>query len=160
MPQIPVRRVVTTHDPAGRAKVLFDGAAPRQINFREGSDTTLIWVVDSLPASNAGDVDTSLLDIGTAVERGAVFRIVDFSPGVVPRVHRTQSIDFAVVMSGKIWMELDDGEEVVLNAGDVLVQRGTIHNWVNRGTEICRVAFVILSSEPIETGQGKLDAHG
>lgn len=160
MPQIPIRRVVTTHDAAGRAKVLFDGDAPRKINFRQGSDTTLIWVSDRLPASNTGDLDTSLLDIGTAVTNGAVFRVVDFSPGVAPRVHRTQSIDFAVVMSGRIWMELDDGEEVVLNAGDVLVQRGTIHNWVNKGTEICRVAFVILSSEPIETGEGKLDSHG
>jgi quercetin dioxygenase-like cupin family protein len=160
VPQIPIRRVVTTHDVAGRAKVLFDSAAPRQINFREGSDTTLIWVADGLPASNVGDEDTSMVDIGTAVENGAVFRIVDFSPGVAPRVHRTQSIDFAVVMSGTIWMELDDGEEVVLNAGDVLVQRGTVHNWVNKGSDICRVAFVILSSEPIATGDGSLEAHG
>lgn len=160
MPQIPIRRVVTTHDSAGRAKVLFDGDAPRQINFRPGSDTTLVWVADSLPASNAGDEDTSMLDIATAVDNGAVFRIVDFSPGVAPRVHRTQSIDFAVVMSGTIWMELDDGEEVVLNAGDVLVQRGTVHNWVNKGSEICRVAFVIISSDPIDTGSGTLDAHG
>lgn len=160
MPQIPIRRVVTTHDASGRAKVLFDSNAPRQINFRKGSDTTLIWVADGLPAQNDGDEDTSMLDIGTATENGAVFRIVDFSPGVLPRVHRTQSIDFAVVMSGTIWMELDDGEEVVLNAGDVLVQRGTVHNWVNKGTEICRVAFVIISSEPVKTLAGKLEAHG
>ena len=160
MPEIPLRRVVTTHDSAGRAKVLFDGDAPRKINFREGSDTTLVWVSDTLPASNVGDEDTSMADIPTAVENGAVFRIVDFSPGVAPRVHRTQSIDFAVVMSGTIWMELDDGEEVVLNAGDVLVQRGTVHNWVNKGTEICRVAFVIISSEAVDTGNGQLHAHG
>jgi quercetin dioxygenase-like cupin family protein len=152
--------VVTTHDSAGRAKVLFDGDAPRQINFREGSDTTLIWVSEGLPPSNAGDTDTSMLDIKTAVENGAVFRIVDFSPGVAPRVHRTQSVDFAVVMSGSIWMELDDGEEVVLHAGDVLVQRGTIHNWVNKGTEICRVAFVILSAQPLEAGGRNLDERG
>lgn len=160
MPVIPIRRVVTTHDTAGRAKVLFDDVAPRNINFRKGSDTTLIWVADQLPASNEGDEDTSMLNIDTAVDSGAVFRIVDFSPGVAPRVHRTQSIDFAVVMSGSIWMELDDGVEVVLNAGDVLVQRGTVHNWVNRGSEICRVAFVIVSSKPITTGGGNLPAHG
>ena len=160
MPQLPIRRVVTTHDSAGKAKILFDDDAPRQINFRPGSDTTLIWVADNLPASNAGDADTSLLDIGTAVENGAVFRIVDFSPGVAPRVHRTQSVDFAVVMSGTIWMELDDGEEVALHAGDVLVQRGTIHNWVNRGEDICRVAFVIVSSDPVAAAGGQLDAHG
>lgn len=160
MPAIPLRRVVTTHDQSGRAKILFDGPAPRQIKFREGSDTTLVWVADGFPASNSGDEDTSAADIGTAISNGAVFRVVDFSPGVAPRVHRTQSIDFAVVISGRIWMELDDGEEVVLNSGDVLVQRGTVHNWVNRGNEICRVAFVILSAEPIATESGELHAHG
>lgn len=160
MPAIPIRRVVTTHDDKGRAKVLFDSDAPRQIKFREGSDTTLVWVADSLPASNVGDTDTSMLDIATAVDNGAVFRIVDFSPGVAPRVHRTQSIDFAVVMSGQIWMELDDGEEVTLKAGDVLVQRGTVHNWVNKGTEICRVAFVIITSELLNLGEGELHAEG
>ncbi len=155
-----VRRVVTTHDAAGRAKVLFDGEAPRKIKYREGADTTLIWVAEELPASNAGDEDASLLDIPTHLDRGAVFRIVDYSPGVVPRPHRTQSIDFAIVMSGRLWMELDDGQEVVLNTGDVLVQRGTMHNWVNRGPDHCRVAFVIIGAEPIKTAAGVLDSHG
>jgi quercetin dioxygenase-like cupin family protein len=160
MPAIPIRRVVTTHDSDGRASVLFDGNAPRQIKFREGSDTTLVWVSEGLPASNVGVEDTSAMDIGTAIENGAVFRIVDYSPGVAPRRHRTQSIDFAVVMSGEIWMELDDGEEVNLKAGDVLVQRGTVHNWANRGTEVCRIAFVILASNPLHAGGGELHPEG
>ena len=160
MPLIPIRRVVTTHDDSGRATVLFDSPAPRQINFREGSDTTLIWVTEGLPANNTGDNDTSELNIGTEIENGAVFRIVDFSPGVAPRRHRTESIDYAVVMSGEISMELDDGESVLLKAGDVLVQRGTIHNWVNNGTEVCRMAFVILSAKPFNVGDRELKAEG
>lgn len=160
MPAIPIRRVVTTHDSNGRAKVLFDGPAPRQVKFREGSDTTLIWVNEGLPASNAGDEDTSMQDIGTEIHNGAVFRIVDYTPGVVPRVHRTQSVDYAIIMSGTIWMELDDGAEVQLNAGDVLVQRGTIHNWVNKGPDMARVAFVIISAEPVQTAAGQLGAQG
>jgi quercetin dioxygenase-like cupin family protein len=63
-------------------------------------------------------------------------------------------------MSGKMWMELEDGEEVVLNAGDVLVQRGTMHNWVNRGPENCRMAFIIIASDPVRAKGGELDAHG
>jgi quercetin dioxygenase-like cupin family protein len=156
----PIRRVVTTHDSAGHAKLLFDGSAPRQIKFREGADTTLIWVAEGLPASNLGDEDTSTRDIGTAIESGAVFRVIDYAPGVGPRRHRTESIDFAVIMSGSISMELDNGAEVLLRAGDVLVQRGTIHNWINRGTEVCRIAFVILSSAPIRTLEGELRAEG
>ena len=66
-----------------------------------------------------------------------MFRVVEFGPGVSPRNHRTDTIDFAVVMMGEIDMELDDSV-VHLKAGDVLVQRGTIHNWVNRAPNRAR----------------------
>ena len=66
-----------------------------------------------------------------------MFRIVEYRPGVAPRNHRTESLDYAVVLSGEIDMELD-GSVVHLRAGDVLVQRGTVHNWVNRGTRALR----------------------
>jgi len=61
-------------------------------------------------------------------------------------MHRTRSIDYAVVISGEIDMLLDDSE-VHLNAGDVLVQRGTNHAWVNRGREDCRIAFVLIDAK-------------
>ena len=83
-----------------------------------------------------------------------MFRIVHYAPGVTPRNHRTDSIDYAVVISGSIEMELDDGVVAKLNAGDVLVQRGTIHNWVNKGTEPCVIAFVLISAKPV-TAEGK-----
>jgi mannose-6-phosphate isomerase-like protein (cupin superfamily) len=75
-----------------------------------------------------------------------VFRVIEFEPGVAPRNHRTDSIDYAVVVSGEIDMEMDD-TIVHLKAGDVLVQQGTIHNWVNKGTEPCVIAFVLISSD-------------
>ena len=80
-------------------------------------------------------------------------------PGVAPRVHRTDSIDYAVVMSGEIDMQLDDSE-VHLQAGDVLVQRGTIHNWVNRGDEPCVIAFVLIDAKPVTAGGRTLHAEG
>jgi quercetin dioxygenase-like cupin family protein len=75
-----------------------------------------------------------------------VFRVLELEPGAAPRNHRTDSIDYAVVISGEIDMEMDD-TVVHLKAGDVLVQRGTIHNWVNNGTEPCVIAFVLISSD-------------
>ena len=72
-----------------------------------------------------------------------------------PRNHRTNSIDFAVVMSGEIDMELDD-EVVRLKAGDVMVQRGTIHDWVNNGDKPCVIAFVLIDAAPV----GALQAMG
>jgi quercetin dioxygenase-like cupin family protein len=82
-----------------------------------------------------------------------VFRVIEYAPGVTPRNHRTDSIDYAVVLSGEIDMELDD-QLVHLGAGDVLVQRGTIHNWVNRSNAPCVIAFVLIDAKPI------LPAHG
>ena len=84
---------------------------------------------------------------------------MEFAPGVQRRNHRTDSIDYAVVMSGEIDMELDDSV-VHLRAGDVLVQRGTIHNWVNRGTTPCTIAFVLIDAKSVEAGGKAMPAVG
>lgn len=70
---------------------------------------------------------------------------------MTPRSHRTDSIDYAVVLSGEITLQLDDNE-VELRAGDVLVQRGTIHNWANNGTRPCIIAFVLIAAKPAHKG--------
>ena len=96
--------------------------------------------------NNDGDVDPSARSIGTTLENGTVFRVVQFNPGVTPRNHRTDSIDYAVVMSGEIDMELDD-TVVHLKAGDVLIQQGTNHAWLNRGPGRCRLAMVFVDAQ-------------
>jgi quercetin dioxygenase-like cupin family protein len=107
----------------------------------------LIWTTNDLPVHFAEDgEDKGAREIGTTIRNGSVFRVIEFEPGVAPRNHRTDSIDYAVVMSGEIDMEMDD-TVVHLKAGDVLVQRGTIHNWVNQGTEPCVIAFILISSD-------------
>ena len=106
----------------------------------------MIWTTEDLPVDFAEDgEDKGARQIGTTITGGSVFRVVEFGPGVAPRNHRTDSIDYAVVMSGEIDMEMDD-TVVHLKAGDVLVQRGTIHNWVNNGTEPCVIAFSLIAS--------------
>jgi quercetin dioxygenase-like cupin family protein len=72
---------------------------------------------------------------------------------VTPRRHRSDSIDYAIILSGTIDMQLDD-EEVHLEAGDVVIQRGTIHNWINRGSEPCTIAFVLIGAKSA-TANGK-----
>jgi mannose-6-phosphate isomerase-like protein (cupin superfamily) len=164
--------VVTGHDASGRAVVLIDGNAPNaKLRKATGLTSTLLWVTDGSPADNSGNKDGADRDIGVAPpERGSIFRMVDFPPaseaGTVdnatmlkemglsgghadPRhatMHRTRSVDYAVVISGEIDMLLDDSE-VHLEAGDVLVQRGTNHAWENRGTESCRIAFVLIDAD-------------
>jgi quercetin dioxygenase-like cupin family protein len=92
------------------------------------------------------------------IENGSVFRILQFHPGLEERVHRTDSIDYIIVMSGEIDMELEAGEEVHLKAGDVMVQRGTVHNWINRGTEPCVLAVILIHANPVEAGGKVLTA--
>src|SRR5262245_50025300 len=168
----PTRRVVTGHDGSGKAVVVFDGAAPNaKLRKATGLTSTLLWVTDSSPADNSGRADAAERDIGVAPpHRGSIFRMVDFPPAAdAPAVdnaamlkemgisgaghtdprkatmHRTRSVDYAIVISGEIDMLLDDSE-VHLKAGDVVVQRGTNHAWVNRGSESCRIAFVLIDA--------------
>ena len=65
-----------------------------------------------------------------------------------PGFHKTSTIDYAIVLSGEIYALMDQGE-VLLKAGDVLIQRGTSHAWSNRTEEPCCVAFVLIDADPV-----------
>ncbi len=154
-----LRRVVTGHDANGKAVVKIDEVSKNLAAGRPGRSACVVWTTESFPVNNTGDADEGLRQVGTTLNNGTVFRVVEFAPGVAPRNHRTDSIDYAVVMSGEIDMELDD-TVVRLKAGDVLVQRGTIHNWVNCGTEPCVIAFILIDAKPVEVGGKILRAEG
>ncbi|HEV8482283.1 MAG TPA: cupin domain-containing protein [Blastocatellia bacterium] len=154
-----LRRVVTGHDDKGRAVVKIDEVSKNLVSGRPGATACVIWTTESFPVNNTGEADDCLRQVGTTLNNGTVFRVVEFGPGVAPRNHRTDSIDYAVVMSGEIDMALDDSV-VHLKAGDVLVQRGTIHNWINRGTQPCVIAFVLIDAKPVEVDGKVLHAQG
>jgi mannose-6-phosphate isomerase-like protein (cupin superfamily) len=154
-----IRRVVTGHDDHGKAVVLFDETCRNVISRRERHHSCVVWSTASFPVDNSGREDESARPTGAPPPDGTVFRIIEYGPGVAPRNHRTSTIDYAVVISGEIDMELDD-DIVHLKAGDVLVQRGAIHNWVNRGSEPCVIAFVLIAAHPVVRGGKTLDAMG
>jgi mannose-6-phosphate isomerase-like protein (cupin superfamily) len=154
-----LRRVVTGHDADGRAVVKIDEISKNVTSGRPNQQACVVWTTESFPVDNTGAADEGLRKVGTTLKNGTVFRVVEFGPGVAPRVHRTDSIDYAVVMSGEIDMELDDSV-VHLKTGDVLVQRGTIHNWINRGTQPCVIAFILVDAKPVEVGGKILHAEG
>ena len=154
-----IRRVVTGHDDQGRAQVLIDETIKNVTSQRPGALYSVIWSSEGFPVNNDGDADPSGKKIGTTIPNGTVFRIVSFGPGVAPRNHRTDSIDYAVVVSGEIDMDLD-GTTVHLKAGDVLVQRGTVHNWINKGAEPCVIAFTLVSAKSVSAGGRTLTAQG
>jgi naringenin degradation protein FdeH len=171
----PVRRVVTGHDTSGKAVVLMDGPAPNQKLRNTGIVSTLMWATDETPADISGGSDRAARDSGVAPPpAGSILRVVDFPPLTIgaaaaldqtsihremglgteshgagarhPFTHRTRSIDYAFVLEGEIDMLLDD-TEVRLRAGDILVQQGTNHAWVNNSTANCRIAFVLIDAQ-------------
>jgi mannose-6-phosphate isomerase-like protein (cupin superfamily) len=156
-----IRRVVTGHDKYGNAIVEIDETGTAKKNPRPGAEYFELWSTsDGFPIDNDHFSDPVKNSIGTSIDNGTVFRVVKFDPGVAPRNHRTDSIDYGVIMSGELDMELDNGKVVHLKAGDCVVQRGTIHNWVNRGTEPCLVAFILISAKPVEIDGKRFAAHG
>jgi hypothetical protein len=170
-----VRRVVTCHDEDGKAVVGIDAVCPHlSVRPRTGTASHLIWVGETTPTDIAGCTDRAARSIGVAPPAGGhIFRgvfeppateeeIAGFEAGFLsgqiphaeggryfppshPFMHRTRSIDYAVVMQGEIDMKLDDGW-IHFKAGDVLVQQGTNHAWVNRSGATCRIAFVLIDA--------------
>jgi len=172
MEQQEMRRVVTGLDASSHAVVLFDGRMSLK-PVAPGIRATNFWITDGYPPSLT-EVDSSGRQIGTAPpDNGTKFRVVEFAPldaaseaklppemiqkGITnsptkgipvkhPLMHRTRSLDYAVVLSGEIDMMLDD-TSVHLKQGDVIVQQATNHAWVNHGIRPCRILFVLMDSK-------------
>jgi quercetin dioxygenase-like cupin family protein len=148
---------VTGHDDNGRARVKLDRVMDNVVELRSGNRASLMWVTDDTPADCDAEEDPAYrgMDIEPP-ERGTVFRILELMPGKQPYMHRTDTIDYALVLSGECVMLLDDDEEVALEAGDVLIQRGTWHGWANRSDRPCRLAFVLIgATRPRALEQGE-----
>jgi quercetin dioxygenase-like cupin family protein len=154
-----VRRVITGHDASGRATIAIDEVASHMTVGRVGATACNIWTTEGFPVDNNGHDDAGLRKVGTTLPGGTIFRMIEFAPGLAPRNHRTDSIDYGVILSGEIDMEVDDST-VHLRAGDVFVQRGTMHNWVNRGTAPCVLAVVLIDARSVEVGGKTLHAQG
>jgi mannose-6-phosphate isomerase-like protein (cupin superfamily) len=170
----PIRRIVTTHDASGNAVFLSDGPAQR-VGQPGRPVNWPMWVIDTAPAICSGSEDFAFKMKGLQPDPGStLFRVVDFPPinpdfrndnprsfieseGLQeiaaksrpprhPRMHRTGSVDFGLILSGEIDLMLDE-ETRHLNAGDVVVMQATNHAWINHGTEPCRIAFILIDAK-------------
>jgi mannose-6-phosphate isomerase-like protein (cupin superfamily) len=167
-----IRRVVTGHDANGKAIVLLDEDCPNVIQFPAGQASTHVWLNERTPAEFYDSDPTGRYKALPPPANGAAFRIVEFPPTTPERIaaltrkdvfaeekvtpgekarthpmmHRTESIDYVVIMSGEIDMLMDDSE-VHMKAGDVMVQQGTNHAWVNRSGKPCIVAFAMIGAK-------------
>jgi len=151
----PIRRVVTGHDANGIAKILIDGPVTNRRTSKSGGVSTLIWCTDRTPAGipvGENVEDMGARQLGTPPPpNGTRFTVNDIPPGRTGPMHRTETIDYVIVLSGEIEMEMDDST-IKLKAGDVLVQRGTNHAWINWGPKSARVAFILIDAKPLGIG--------
>ncbi|KAJ7673992.1 hypothetical protein DFH06DRAFT_1081795 [Mycena polygramma] len=151
------RLVVTGHTPDGTSVFSLDEERkPFTLFGPAGAHFTTFHASPTVPASNT----TPFPDLAPALPRcppsGVVFAITDYLPGARAPMHRTLTVDYAVVVSGEIVLVLDGGEERVVKAGEFMVQRGANHSWWNRTEEVCRVAFVMVGSEKIVLEDGRV----
>lgn len=161
-----VRRIVTGHDAAGKAIVASDEQiASRTMSARPGISRCEIWSTDGMPV-DISDAATARQRQGFVVRnnyvgsgQGTTIRVVEFGPSNQKFMHRTETLDYGIVLSGECDMELDDGKMVRVKQGDIVVQRGTMHAWVNNGTQPCVLAFVLIDANPAEAGGQALRTH-
>lgn len=144
-----VRRVVTGHDEQGNSVVLSDAPTPRTHDVH-GARFWEVWNTDRAPAPIQSQEPKEPTDrpLMLGSPGGSVFRVVDFEAGGPPSpMHRTSTIDYGIVLEGEVLMLLPGGQEVQLNSGDVVVQRGRDHAWQNRSGRPPRMVFVLLDGE-------------
>lgn len=172
----PIRRIVTGHRPSGEATILFDGNAGETLEFPGWPDggSTELWATDESPVDIDRTDDRARPMRHDPEPHGTLFRVVQIPPeqdqgGPIdtdaafeamgsknrpdaamaeqhPSMHRTDSIDYLVVISGEMTMMMGDGTEAVLRPGDCIIQQGTAHAWINRGTEPCVLAAVLVDA--------------
>jgi quercetin dioxygenase-like cupin family protein len=164
-----VRRVVTGHDASGNA-VLSTDETLTAVSRGAGAGIAgcEIWGTEHMPVDNspaaeaaqrAGFVNPASRHknyVGTG--DGTVIRITEWAPGAPRVAHRTETVDYGIVLSGEIDLECDEGEVAHLKAGDVVIQRGTMHTWVNTGSVPAVVAFVLIDAKPVEVNGTEMRA--
>ena len=161
-----VRRIVTGHDANGKAVVKTDerlAAVPRL--GRPHIAGCEIWSTDKMPVDNSEEADPAQRAgfvkrynyVGTG--QGTVIRITEFAPGAPKFMHRTETVDYALLLSGECDLELDSGEIVPMKPGDIVVQRGTMHAWVNNGTAPAVFAFILIDAHPAKIEGQELNTH-
>lgn len=147
----PIRRVVTGHTQEGTAIFTSDQSFETTIIPSGDAAMTTIWITATVPADCNDTTDGRERDAGTTLRGGSVIRVVDMLPNASSPLHRTSSIDYGIVISGKIELELDKQVFKTIEAGGIIVQRGTIHRWRNPSSEeICRIVFVLTEAKAFE----------
>lgn len=152
-----VQRVVTGHNEEGRAIFKSEDFSPTKTVPSGDASFLLLWTTETVPADNNDETDGRERDAGVTLNGGSAFRIVDMFPGEESPMHRTNSIDYGIVMKGEIELELEDGRKKTVGENGVIIQRGTNHLWRNTSDKPCRIAFILVEAPPYKHNGVPLD---
>ncbi len=142
-----IRRIVTGHDGRGKAVVCMDSViASRPGRFDPNTHIQEYWQTDALPPTLDGPDAVAQGTGVTPKSRGTIMRVLQIPPGSTGELHKTDTLDYFVVMDGEIEMTLDDGKSVPLRKGDTVVMRSTSHGWRNRGTKPCTLWEILIDA--------------
>ncbi|EJC97547.1 uncharacterized protein FOMMEDRAFT_98785 [Fomitiporia mediterranea MF3/22] len=156
----PVRRVITGHSPEGKS-VIVDDSTVESYPFRGRGPSLfgdLYWTDDAKPTN-----EVEFKDLIKAHREdlfgadGNCLRVVDIPPGQKSPYHRTISLDYGIMTHGTLTLILDDDKRVTFNPGDVFIQRGTIHSWLNEGKDWVRFYCVCIPSQKVKIGDKELE---
>jgi quercetin dioxygenase-like cupin family protein len=141
-----VQRLVTGHNECGRAVFKSEDVTPTKMIASGDAAFLLIWTTDTVPADNNDEIDGRVREAGLTLNQGSVIRIVDMLPGKESPMHRTNSIDYGIVLDGEIELELEEGAKRTVRQGGIIIQRGTNHLWRNTTDKVTRIAFILIEA--------------
>lgn len=150
------RRIVTGKR-EGKSIIVSDGPVENVSEHIPGLIISDVWSTDSMPAKLNAELVTENTAFPVTPENGTYFRYVSIPPDSTldfpdeaagkphPLFHQTQTLDYVIIISGEIYLVLDDGE-TLLTAGDIVIQRGTGHAWSNRSSAPCIQLAILIDA--------------
>lgn len=144
-----IRRIVAQYDKSGVARFAIDEEIDMPPFGGRGSHSSLLWVTDTAPVDNMDERDLRP-SLGSLVsDGGTAIRILDVAPTENTPMHRTISMDYVIITKGEIDLELEGGDTVTARAGDIIIQRGTNHRWVNRSGDWMQMIAILVDAKPV-----------
>jgi len=142
-----VRRIITGHNAKGRAIVETDEVVEAKPGIMDKNvSNAFVWSTAGMPCDANGDPRGKPVALQPGTD-GTIFRVLELPPGCPAHMHKTETVDYVIMLEGEVDMILDDGAEVHMNQGDMMVQRATYHGWTNRSSRPCKIVFVLMDAK-------------
>lgn len=146
------RRIITGHDAEGKGIIQVVDDGNWQSIAGGTSKYNVMWATKTSPVDIANDetLEKEITTGSLSMANGTVLRIVERAPHSKGPMHRTQSLDYGIVVDGEMELVMDSGDRMVLKKGDVCIQRATMHQWNNNTDKWNRMVFILMDALPLE----------